>query len=423
MCLSLISRLGMPVSNLVIYGWLSVSWFSKTNDWRVSGWSTHFLTFDGDVYSFGSMNGQISSSSKDPVKMKFPNPIVQISAGRNHLVALSSKGEIYSYIDLKSVPQRIMFSEHVIAPSNPYSKRPKHRQVRKVVGGWNCSGVLLHGVGIIIWRHEGKADIAQLQANFEGVKIMQSDNWVQESHIKPPEVETTEEPLDSFRDAACQIVDFVILEDYLVFITASGKVYCVEMKDSLPSSDPILLEHFSTPDSEEGKIIDRAEAEKKKIDRISGFFNRFAVYNKHGLVHIGNSQILKHAVEDTRRAGSPDRNRQELKPLAMPNLKRFGTIVQIVFGDYHSHALTCDGILLSWGVESQNCGCLGIGDHRESEKRGVVWEIGNGRLDEAAEVFFHDPPYPKRAYPVRSTEGVVNWDNSEQRSTYGEFTR
>lgn len=351
--------------------------------------------------------------------MKFSDPIVQISAGRNHLVALSSKGEIYSYIDLKSVPQRIMFPEHVIAPSNPYSKRPKHRQVRKVLGGWNCSGALLHGVGIIIWRHEGKADIAQLQANFEGVKIMQSDNWVQESHIKPPEVETTEEPLDSFRDAACQIVDFVILEDYLVFITASGKVYCVEMKDSLPSSDPILLEHFSTPDSEEGKIIDRAEVERKKIDRMSGFFSRFAVYNKHGLVHIGNSQILKHAVEDTRRAGSPDRNRQELKPLAMPNLKRFGTIVQIVFGDYHSHALTCDGTLLSWGVESQNCGCLGIGDHRESEKRGVVWQIGNGHLDEAAEVFFHDPPYPKSAYPVRTTDGVVNWDNFEQRSTHG----
>lgn len=392
----------------------------RANNWRVSGWSTHFLTFDGDVYSFGSMNGQSSSSSKDPVRMKFPDPIVQISPGRNHLVALSSKGEIYSYIDLKGVPQRIMFSEHVIAPSNPYSKSPKHRQVRKVVGGWGCSGALLHGVGIIIWRHEVKADMTQLRANFEGVKIMQSDNWVQESHVKPPEVEPLEESVeDPFRDAACQIVDFVILEGYLVLITANGKVYCVELKDSLPSSYPILLKHFSAPDPEEGKTVDRAEAEKKKIDRISGFFQRFAVYNKHGLVHIGNSEILKHAVEDTRRAGPPDRNRQELKPLAMPNLKRFGIIVQIVFGDYHSHALTSDGTLLSWGVEPQNCGCLGIGDYIESERRGVEWEGGNGRLDEAAEVFFHDPPYPWSAYPERTAEGVVSWGDLTQRPTYG----
>lgn len=394
-------------------------WALEANNWRVSGWSTHFLTFDGDVYSFGSMNGQSSSSSKDPVKMKFPDPIVQISAGRNHLVALSSKGEIYSYIDLKSIPQRIMFSEHVVAPSNPYSKRPKHRQVRKVVAGWNCSGALLHGVGIIIWRHEGRADTTQLRTNFEGVKIAQSDNWVLESHVKPPGTETIEESVDLFRDAACQIMDFVILEGYLVLITASGKVYCVEMRDSLPSSDPILLEHFSAPDPEEGKIIDRAEAEKSKIDRISGLFKRFAVYNKHGLVHIGNSEILKHAVEDTRRVGSPDRNREELKPLAMPGIKRFGTIVQIVFGDYHSHALTSDGKLLSWGVEPQNCGCLGIGDHKESEKRGVVWEAGNGRLDEAAEVFFHDPPYPRSAYPGRTAEGVVNWGDLRQRPICG----
>lgn len=381
----------------------------KTNNWWFSGWSTHFLTSDGDVYSFGSMNGQSSSSSKDPVQKKFPDPIVQISAGRNHLVALSSKGEIYSYIDLKGSPQRIRFLSQGIAQASPHSKSPKHRQVTKVVGGWNCSGALVHEVGIIIWRHEGRADLRLVQANNKDMPILQSDNWVDESYVQPPDIgeDSSDELL---QEKARQIVDFVILEGYLVFITMAGKVYCVEMTDNLPASRPILLEQFSTPDSDEGEIADKAEAEKKKIDRISGFFRRFAVYNQHGLVHIGNVEILKAAIQDTRRTSPSNPLREELRPLAMPSLQRFGTIAQIVFGDYHSHALTHDGKLLSWGVESQNCGCLGIGDYKESARRGVVWDGGNGSLDEAAEVIFHDPPYPRNAYPKRSAEGEVIWD-------------
>lgn len=364
------------------------------------------------------MNGYSSASSKDPVQKKFPDPIVQISAGRNHLVALSSKGDIYSYIDLKDTPQWIRFLSYETVQSSPYPKPPRYGQVTKVVGGWNCSGALVHEGGIIIWRHEGKADPRQVSA--KGVTIKESDNWVEDSHVPPPGLVLSDdkimhslgsrEPHDPLKEMAKQIVDFIILENYLVFITVAGKVYCVELINALPASQSILLENFSTPDPQEGEIIDKAEAEKKKINRISGFFRRFAVYNQHGLAHVGNSEILKTAVEDTRRTASSDPSREELKPLAMPSLQRFGTVAQIVFGDYHSHALTHDGKLLSWGVESQNCGCLGIGDHEESERRGVVWENGNGRLDEAAEVFFHDPPYPRSAYPERTAEGVVDWD-------------
>lgn len=352
--------------------------------------------------------------------MKFPDPIVQISPGRNHLVALSSKGEIYSYVDIKSVPQRIKFLEHNITESNPRSKSTEFGKVKKVVGGWNCSGALIHGYGIVIWRHEGRVDPAKLRER--AVTCNMGDNWVHESVITPPIIETSENKnLDpSFRRLSTeleqehdqQIADFVILEGYVVFITVGGKVYCVDLQNALPASDPVLLANFSTPEPEEGKIVDREAIEGKRVDRISGFFRRFAVYNRHGLVHMGDNEILKNAVEGTRRVGTADADREEIQPLALPNFEKFGTVVQIVFGDYHSHALTKDGKLLSWGVESMNCGCLGIGDSKESARRGVVWRIGDGSLDEAAEVFFHDPPYPKSSYPRKNEDGTPNWDSS-----------
>ncbi|GAV51465.1 hypothetical protein ZYGR_0AD06480 [Zygosaccharomyces rouxii] len=36
-------------------------------------------------------------------------------------------------------------------------------------------------------------------------------------------------------------------------------------------------------------------------------------------------------------------------------------IISLSSGDYHTVALTCKGVLYSWGLESQLCGCLGLG--------------------------------------------------------------
>lgn len=56
---------------------------------------------NGEVYTFGSnAMGQLGVADVNnvgPVRANLPSVIVQIAAGSNHTVALSSTGEVYTF--------------------------------------------------------------------------------------------------------------------------------------------------------------------------------------------------------------------------------------------------------------------------------------------------------------------------------------
>lgn len=352
------------------------------------------------------MTGQRGFRQRDnsghATKMMIDIPIARISAGRNHLIALDVEGQIYSYESLQSPPKRIDFMESWIVKSDPYSSSTEVGKVRKVVGGWDCSGALVYGHGLLIWKHDHR--VPGTRINIEDRRL------VQESLITAPILDPQEHQRTTNLEREKEIIDFILIEGFVVFVTAGGRVYCIEERNGVPVLPPVFLPHFSVHEPTDEEILDLKGYRNKKADRISGFFKKFAVYNRNGLVHVGDADLLRRAVYNNRRPEVPEKEKDEIRPLAIPSLNKFGTIAQIVFGDYHSHAVTQDGRLLSWGVESQNCGCLGIGDHREAERRGVVWRWEDGTLDEAAEVFFQDPPYPKSCYPPRGEDGRPQWD-------------
>ncbi|GAO50008.1 RCC1/BLIP-II protein [Saitoella complicata NRRL Y-17804] len=132
---------------------------------------------------------------------------------------------------------------------------------------------------------------------------------------------------------------------FLVYLTASGDVYRVttHSESDLLSTPPVHLERFSQPQAAGSA-------------HLSGNFNSFAVFNTAtGAVLLGS--------KDT--STTPDS-----EPLTPPELQSRG-VISVAWGDYHALACCEDGTLLSWGKESQSCGCLGLGPHLEVREKNL----------------------------------------------------
>jgi len=300
------------------------------------GWSTSFLTSDGHVY----ISGCLSREEDSATEIKFPEPISQLSSGRGHLIALSNKGRVYTCVLKSRGAQRVNFSV-TANDSDPGCLTPDKISkvaedigwVKRVVGGWDRCAALISGIGIVVWR---PTDIRGSDPGpyTPGVGIINGTNYLD----KPPKGISAEAWAEVQKhESIGQVVDFVLGEGYLVFFTTTGKVFAVLGFDQ---TAPVELVHFSSPEGQ------------SPVNRISGNFRRFAVLNKEGVVRVGDVDIVRNNVEGKAEGVEP------IGGLDFAGYK----IVDIAFGDYHGLALTDDGKVLSWGTESQMCGCLGLGD-------------------------------------------------------------
>ena len=297
------------------------------------GWSTSFLTSDGHVYLSGRLRMEESSASE----IKFPEPISQLSSGRDHLIALSNKGRVYTCILKSRGAQRVNFSVTVNDSDPGYLTLDKIGKVaedigwvKKVVGGWDRCAALISGIGIVVWRPTDNLGGPYTPS----VGIINGTSYLD----KPPKGIPAEAWAEAQKhESIGQVVDFVLGEGYLVFFTTIGKVFAVLGFDQ---AVPVELVHFSSPEGQ------------PPVNRISGNFRRFAVLNKEGVVLVGDLDIVRNNVEG---------KAEGIKPIRGPDFTGY-KIVDIAFGDYHGLALTDEGRILSWGTESQMCGCLGLGD-------------------------------------------------------------
>ncbi|KAG0125511.1 hypothetical protein HOY82DRAFT_492802 [Tuber indicum] len=305
-------------------------------DMVAGGWSTSFLTSDGHVY----ISGRLGSEQDSTAEIRFPEPIFQLSAGRGHLIALSNKGRVYTCINKSQGTQRVDFCVTVNDSDPGYLTPDKVGKVaedigwvKKVVGGWDRCAALIYGIGIVVWgpADTGESDTGRYRPN---VCIIKGTNYLE----NPPKGIPAEALAEIQKHKSVgQVVDFVLGEGYLVFITITGKVFATLGFDQ---AAPTELVHFSSPKGQ------------SPVNRISGNFRRFAVLNKEGAVRVGDVGVVGNSVEGKVEGTEPNGG---------PHFTGH-KIVDVAFGDYHGLALTNEGKILSWGVESQMCGCLGLGD-------------------------------------------------------------
>jgi len=189
------------------------------------------------------------------------------------------------------------------------------------------------------------------------------------------------------------VVDFAIGERFLMAATASGKVFAANMAD-IERNEPIApmqMLNFEAP------------AGRRPINRVVGWFRKFALFNDDGLVHIVDDvQDLQASRQHLEAAGGPrglSHNLNEMRadattPTMVAGLEAY-TIVDVAFGDWHYLALTDTGKVLSWGTESRTCGCLGLGRPDVAKEKGLnLVNVYDGVLDTAQVVSF-DHPHPE----------------------------
>jgi SCF-associated factor 1 len=245
---------------------------------------------------------------------------------------------------------------------------PGHKQrqpgtVSKVVAGWNATGVLVegHGINLLFSRRR--------KFYMMGVPFLSELDVVEDPDV---------------------VVDFAIGERFLMAATASGKVFAANMAD-IERNEPIAPMQMLNFEAPAGRL---------PINRIVGWFRKFALFNDDGLVYIVDDvQDLQASRQHLEAAGGPRGLSHTLKemrtsattPTMVAGLEAY-TVIDVAFGDWHCLALTDTGKVLSWGTESRTCGCLGLG--RPDVAGLSLTNVYDGVLDTAQVVSF-DHPHPE----------------------------
>lgn len=285
--------------------------------------------------------------------------IVSISTGREHILALDSKNNLYTWDtgtnDTTGVKLQLPNLDNL-------------HNILKIFAGWNLSGCYVNGVGIIVW-YSREAVTKEKYESGEPVNV--------HSFTIP--------------GTANDIVDFVIGDSYILYIK-SGKLYRLsginlnELSKQQSLGNPISNAHFFMGLQPMDNFNNWLEKYNKDHDTSSSFVKLNNCYYSF-VVFTNDDQVLF--------GGREHVEESEVEPTVIPELQN-QNIKQIEIGDYHYLALTKEGNVLSWGVESKNCGCLGLGNSKDfvaNLMEDIVEDSPGGiRVHKPVEIV--NPPYP-----------------------------
>lgn len=263
--------------------------------------------------------------------------VVAISGGREHIVALDNHNQIYTWDSGCKVDCAIQLKFAGLADA----------RIVKIFAGWNLSGCVMHGIGLVIWYLRENVTKAQ----WEEHEYPLSDA----NFLVVPGTERG-------------VVDFALTADHAIFIKRSdGKLHLFKCdagtfaRRRAEAGHPICytpseLDLLVLPVTGFNKWLDdqnRDAMEHISFTSINARFHSFVVLTDSDQVVIGNHDHLEEQEED-----------ESLPPEILPELQ--GKLIKRVeIGDYHFVALNRAGEMYSWGAESQNCGCLGLGNARD----------------------------------------------------------
>lgn len=284
--------------------------------------------------------------------------IAQFSSGRSHVLGLSDSGTIWFWRSISLPALEVRFI-HTDIPQGEDSSvsggRTDDVRVTRVVAGWASSSAYVTRKGIVVWSERAHIGSPEYPDVWNVDDAIVPDTYYQRPRRKAREASAEEEVLGK---RVGEVVNHIVLEGYVVFLTDLGKVFAVR-HGSVDSLRQGIVELAGFGPSEG----------KPKMTELQGSFRSFAVFNTEGDVVIGDRDLLDRAWE---RAFVPSSRSEELlpaRPLALQNKE----VISLAFGDWHKLALTREGRVMSFGKEPSSCGCLGLGTSTEGGLLRGVW--------------------------------------------------
>ena len=345
-------------------------------DVQCGGWSTGLLNSRGQIYAVGILNGERQQASiVSLTPMAFPpgypatdsqrydpsTAIQQFSLGRSRMLGLSDTGLIWEWTDFNHPAHFIRFFNLDTISGGGSSNGPG--RVTKVIAGWSRSSAYVNGIGIVYWTAKPSHNTSEPTDGF-----LLSHGTVPGTAFRRRREDDF--PKDSLDFATGEVTTYIVLENYIIFITHSNKLYAWPInQQSQPLTTAVELTSFYQ------------HIRDDKMQDLQGSFRNFGVFTKGGSVVTGTQALL-----DSWCA------RSHPQPIVSAALQD-ANVISLAFGDWHSHALHTDGTVTSHGHEPDACGCLGMGGAELSKLRGVLYN--NGRTGDG--VFAALPPAWRKA--------------------------
>jgi SCF-associated factor 1 len=190
--------------------------------------------------------------------------IRQFSAGRSHILALSDNGKIWSWNHAKKAALQIKFA-HVdvkeqASDGSSVKQSSSFGNVQQVMAGWSRSSAYVQGVGIILW------DVVERGTNdgdTDTMLVLEHAEVPKTSYRRPKGKERESEDQRALGEEVGAVLNYIILEHFVVFATDIGKVFCGLFRDKNLVDD--ILE-----------LNDLRSANGSSVD-VQGSFRRFAV--------------------------------------------------------------------------------------------------------------------------------------------------
>ncbi|PSN65922.1 RCC1/BLIP-II [Corynespora cassiicola Philippines] len=342
-------------------------------DLQCGGWSTTILDSEGSLHTVGVLDGMIAihnaNAEPGPQRLTFPaghtasrsdryeptTAVREFSSGRAHILALTDSGRIWSWYHTQRSGLHVKFWSADVkedSSNKPFSASTSlYGRVKQVVAGWSCSSAYIYGTGIVIWDPVTRT---------RGNNSNEEEDTIITEHVEVPKTayqrikgasRETEDDKALGEDVGV-VLNYIMLENFVVFVTDIGKVFCGRLAAQNRVEDILELQGLR---NDSGKLSD-----------VQGSFRRFAVF-KNGEVIIAHQDYLQ-ACWDARHTNHEQIGIQGLEKI--PALQN-NDVISVAFGDYHFLALHSSGRITSYGTEMQGCGALGLGDAPESRLRGV----------------------------------------------------
>ncbi|KAK5167732.1 uncharacterized protein LTR77_007431 [Saxophila tyrrhenica] len=391
------------------------------SDIQCGGWSTTLLNSKGTLYTVGVMNGMNAQrtytqrTTFEPKPLRYPpgfthlharydpsTTVRQFSSGREHVLALTDSGRIWSWTSIDQASLHVKFIHHDTTENGNGGGKGT---VKKVVAGWSKSAALIEGTGIVIWEPLQRA---------EGDNELEDAALVLNSVVVPKTsfLQVGNQDSDRLRrqlnnpgtDAVGEVRNFIVLEDVVIFNTHLGKVFVSQIwwnDRGEMASTPFEL---PLPEHTDGAAAFATD--------VQGSFQSFGVFTRSGAVYTGKQD----RVMDLMHGKLGDKALFTTVPALQHK-----DVIQLAFGDYHFHALHAAGYITSYGTEPQCCGALGLGGHGtpEGRLRGIRYQGagGDGRLiphayTEGRRIWFERE---KRAWVDFLTSGGVDPGEAQER--------
>ena len=289
--------------------------------------------------------------------------IAQFSAGRREIIALSDSGVLWLWVlSIRSPAVRVQFRS--LDLSTIGTGTSALGRVTRVVAGWSTNAIYVKGTGIVFWAID---DLSSYCGHGPDTDTLTTDaSVIPDTSYQRPQRQARDRSAEqeALGRTVGEVVSYVVLEHFLVFLTDLGKVFAFKIEEHPSPGQRIFeLDHFGPLRCTE------------KMSEIQGSFRSFAVFNTGGDVVIGSQDLLERAwvVASEEHDGGDIALHDSLHPTRPADLQSRG-VLSLAFGDWHTLALTQDGHILSSGREPHSSGCLGLGTSAsESFLRGVLY--------------------------------------------------